>query len=371
MSLSINTVLVWATLIGIVQTALITVALLLLKRGWRTANRVLAALFAVVFICNSGMILSQSPYALEFPHLLQVYQPFNFLIGPVGYLYVRTLFAGKLTMKKRDAIHGLPLMLCAVYFLPFYLLSAQEKIGLLQSSSAYFSYSAHIRSGLLVSQQVVYLILCLCEVRRSSIGERKRGPVAESKLLFAKILLGGYSVFVVTALFRNLFVFTPGTRFLVPSLVTIFICGLIVVGLLRPKVFTPEKQENDSAKYLHSSLSIEDRQRHAARLVRLMTEEKPYINPELTLERLAQQLSILPLHLSQVINQSIGKNFADFVNSYRVEEFKAKSKTTDLRKYKIASIAEACGFKSKSTFYTAFKKHTGETPSEFLRDGRD
>ena len=80
---------------------------------------------------------------------------------------------------------------------------------------------------------------------------------------------------------------------------------------------------------------------------------------------------MLPLHLSQVINQSMGKNFADFVNSYRVEEFKAKSKTTDIRKYKNVSIAEACGFRSKSTFYTAFKKHTGETPSEFLRNGRE
>jgi AraC-like DNA-binding protein len=59
------------------------------------------------------------------------------------------------------------------------------------------------------------------------------------------------------------------------------------------------------------------------------------------------------------------------VNSYRIEEFKARSKTTDIRKYKIVSVAEKCGFRSKSTFYAAFKKQTGETPSEFVRNGRD
>jgi AraC-like DNA-binding protein len=366
-----NNSLMLPALVGVVQAALMTVVLLLLRRGWQTTNRVLAALFAVVFICSSGTILSQSQYAGVFPHLVQVHQPFNFLIGPLGYLYFRTILSNNFTLRKRDAVHGLLFVLCVIYFLPFYLLSAQEKIDLLNSTVPYFARTARVRTGLLISQQLLYLILSLNRLRLFSSDEGERKMSGAAKLLFVRILLGGYSVFMAAAILRYLFVFTTETRLLVPSLVAIWICVLMVVGLLRPEVFAPEKLEHQQSKYASSKLSIEDTQRHATQLIRLMAEEKPYLSPDLTLGGLAQRLSILPLHLSQVINQHLGQNFADFVNSYRIEEFKARSKTTDIRRYKIASVAEKCGFRSKSTFYAAFKKQTGETPSEFVRNGRD
>jgi len=99
-----------------------------------------------------------------------------------------------------------------------------------------------------------------------------------------------------------------------------------------------------------------------------MTEEKPYFEGDLTLQKLADRLSISPHHLSQIINDKIGQNFFDFINSYRIEE--AKKLLLDPRGelLTILAISEETGFNSKSSFNNAFKKYTGQTPSQFKQE---
>jgi AraC-like DNA-binding protein len=84
----------------------------------------------------------------------------------------------------------------------------------------------------------------------------------------------------------------------------------------------------------------------------------------LTLPELAQKLNISPCHLSQIINESFHQHFTDFVNKYRIEESKTLLKKNEQR-WNISEIALESGFNSKSTFNSAFKKHTGITPKEF------
>jgi len=75
-------------------------------------------------------------------------------------------------------------------------------------------------------------------------------------------------------------------------------------------------------------------------------------------------LSILPLHLSQIINERCGKNFTDFINSYRLIEAKKKLSSKEYKHLTIMSIAQECGFNSISSFNTAFKKQNHCTPSQ-------
>jgi AraC-like DNA-binding protein len=96
-----------------------------------------------------------------------------------------------------------------------------------------------------------------------------------------------------------------------------------------------------------------------------MNKERPYLESQLTLPQLAQQLGISPNYLSQVINEQLQKNFFDFINEYRVAEAKSKLTADSTTKGSIADVAYDSGFNSKSAFYTAFKKHVGMTPSEF------
>lgn len=100
-------------------------------------------------------------------------------------------------------------------------------------------------------------------------------------------------------------------------------------------------------------------------LLRYMSAEKPYLEPDLTLPDLARRLHTNPVGLSQVINIGAGKNFNDFVNEYRVEEFKRQVRDPANGHLSLLGQALNCGFNSKATFNRAFKKFTGLSPKEF------
>lgn len=102
-------------------------------------------------------------------------------------------------------------------------------------------------------------------------------------------------------------------------------------------------------------------------LLDYMNLEKPYLDASLSLRRLADQLKLSPNQLSLVLNEGLGKNFNNFINLYRIEEFKLIAKDPSYAHISIAGLAYDCGFNSKSVFNTYFKQITGHTPSEYLK----
>ena len=96
-----------------------------------------------------------------------------------------------------------------------------------------------------------------------------------------------------------------------------------------------------------------------------MALSKPYLNPDLTLLQLASEINITPHLLSQIINDHFELNFFDYINQYRVQEFKAAVTDPKNKNYSLLGIAFECGFNSKSAFNRMFKKSTGLTPSQF------
>ena len=104
-----------------------------------------------------------------------------------------------------------------------------------------------------------------------------------------------------------------------------------------------------------------------AKLLQLMAEAQPWLEPELTLAELAHRLRTNTSLLSHVINTGCGQNFNDFVNRYRVAEAERKLQDPRLAHYSLVGIALESGFNSKSTFNRVFKKLTGRTPGEVTR----
>ncbi|GAA4963743.1 helix-turn-helix transcriptional regulator [Algibacter aquimarinus] len=94
-------------------------------------------------------------------------------------------------------------------------------------------------------------------------------------------------------------------------------------------------------------------------------ENKLYLNPLLSMETITNELGISKSHFSKLINTYSDYNFSDFVNALRVEQAKKFLSNDDFSAYTIVAIGLECGFNSKSTFYSAFKKFTSETPSSF------
>ena len=119
-------------------------------------------------------------------------------------------------------------------------------------------------------------------------------------------------------------------------------------------------------RYAKSGLKDNEADTIEARLKILMEKDKLYLEESLTLPKLAVELDILPNYLSQVINERYGKNFYDFINTFRVEEFKEIVRDPKKKHYTLLTLAMECGFNSKSSFNKYFKKATGKTPSEYI-----
>lgn len=109
----------------------------------------------------------------------------------------------------------------------------------------------------------------------------------------------------------------------------------------------------------------EDSDNGPDRLAEFMEEQHPYLDPDLSLSRLARRSGITPKELSGLINQRHGSHFFDFVNRYRIDYAKTLLAET---KQTVTDILYASGFNAKSSFNTAFRKHTGMTPSAYRRN---
>jgi len=120
-------------------------------------------------------------------------------------------------------------------------------------------------------------------------------------------------------------------------------------------------------KYKLSTLSSDKKQEILLHLKKTMEKDKVYLDPDLTLTKLAESTAIPAKHLSQIINEQYELNFNDFINRYRVDEAKRKLLDPAAKDFKLLRIAFEAGFNSKSVFNIAFKKNTGVSPSEFRR----
>lgn len=143
---------------------------------------------------------------------------------------------------------------------------------------------------------------------------------------------------------------------------------LAIAGYLRSQTieldFTEEKSEaiEQAKKPLLSERELE---KLKSKLGNLMRTEKPYLNPQLTLNDLSKDLGVNSSVLSYAINSGFEKNFNDFVNEFRIGEVKAKLHNGGAENLTLLAVAFDCGFNSKATFNRAFKKFTGVSPKEY------
>lgn len=114
------------------------------------------------------------------------------------------------------------------------------------------------------------------------------------------------------------------------------------------------------------NLSDDDCRELARSLDRLMQLEKPYLNPKLKLTDLGQMLQVPTYKLSYLFNQYLDRPFYDYINEFRIREFKSLVAEGRNKSYTINTLTEQCGFTSRTTFFRYFKQFTGMTPNEYI-----
>jgi len=122
-----------------------------------------------------------------------------------------------------------------------------------------------------------------------------------------------------------------------------------------------------SVKYGSSALSDEESDKGLARFRHAMEIERAYLQSDLTLDRLADELGLARTYLSQVINERCERPFLDVLADYRVREAQRILADDQARHLTVEAVGSRAGFQSKSAFYAAFKKRTGLAPAAFRR----
>jgi AraC-like DNA-binding protein len=156
----------------------------------------------------------------------------------------------------------------------------------------------------------------------------------------------------------------------------IYVAGFVVAALRFPRLFVPITVEDvhtaaaRAAHEAHAPLVSAEAAAQLESIEAYMSAHRPFLRPELTLAELAAVLGLPPRRLSQLVNRGRGRNFADWVNHYRLEEVQRLLADPVCGARSVLDAMYAAGFSSKSTFNALFKTSTGLTPTEFMHTRR-
>ncbi|MDX1829812.1 MAG: helix-turn-helix domain-containing protein [Lutibacter sp.] len=124
---------------------------------------------------------------------------------------------------------------------------------------------------------------------------------------------------------------------------------------------------NIKRKYKKSLLTKNEVEKYTSQLEKIMQDYKPYLNPDITLNDIASYLELPSNYTSQLLNEGFNKNFSEYINTYRINEFKKRITLPESKNLTILAVAYDSGFNSKTSFNTFFKKIQGVSPNTYLK----
>ena len=309
------------------------------------------------------------------------------------YVYTESLISKENVFKAKWILHLIPTVIIYISIIPLAQLPYKEKANLVThlTTDPYLNFVF----GITILVATIYLVATLRLLKKHKVSIRKIFSYEENIslnwlriLTFLLVLL-----WIVISSLAYIYYLDATTLTMLPedhmvldmqgqSAFVAFVFLLGFFGIRQQVIYSIPLQKKEaiaiksdtksvSDRYKKSGLKKEDSVIHLKKLLQYMEDEKPYLNGELSLNEVAEKINISTNHLSQVINENLEKNFFDFVNGYRVDLATQKISDPSNKKYTRLSLAYDCGFNSKSSFNSIFKKHVGLTPTEFLRNGEE
>jgi len=346
---------------------------------------ILAALLFVLFLQISSNYLEYNGSYERYPHLVGATSSLVFLYGPLIYFYVQSYIARNAKFKPIYLLHLVPFVLYNLVLIPFYIKSGPEKLAYHQNVlSDVPNFWLSVALILKAITLPIYLIWSLYLLKDHVKNINQYFAHTETiDLGWLRYLLWSMAVVGLVVMVLSLVKITSGANFdtekYIFAIATFWIFGLGYYGLKQTPIFIGATEAQDTAKgqkqnkaqtYQKNRVKSSDADIYEKVLIAHMEKEKPYLKNKLTLNQLAQETDIPSHHLSQVLNEILGQNFFDFVNAYRIEEFKQQIKDPANQNLSILGIAMNCGFNSKASFNRIFKKHTGATPSQYMEGSK-
>ncbi len=342
-------------LIAAAQGLFLSILIGKLKKGIKYANHLLATLIGLFSLSLFYYVGYWTGYDKTLPNVFKIILNFVWLFGPLHYLYLLALHGEKFT--KRQLWHYFP-------FVAIIIMQTLVYTAIGRDGNQLWGLTRSQINTLFIVMQLLHLSIygfLIAKTISTKINADKTKNYGWSRLL-----LYCYLGYCLSYLSYYVLVWTNHLAvehdYAISLMMSIFIYIIGYYGFLKPEVLIGNVPQE---KYTKSSLSQSASKALLQKLLNHMQQAKPFIDSELKLGDLAQQVGITPHHLSQLINENRNQNFSDFINYHRINHAKTLIKTQGNNGEKLINIAYDSGFNNKVSFNSAFKKFTGCSPSHY------
>jgi len=365
-------------LLGSIQGFIVSTLLFSSKKS-RYSNRILSVLILLITLACFNLYGSyENWFDSSVLRLMANIIPLVIImpLGPLIWFYVQSLLDPSFKITGKHRIHFYPLIIDLIPSITVIIYIVGYFTGLIKSRPGPFgifidTYNVYSDIPRWVSVTVyVWLSAKHLFTYKAKLNGNLNGQTDQYKWLrqFVRAFIGFQSIWL---LYLIPYVIPEYTDKVLDTLdwYPIYIPMAILVYWLGIKGFIISQRQMTADKKLSSANVIPTELANQVEniLIKAMGENKLYLNPNLNLAILAEATGIAPKTISAVVNQHLQKSFNEFVNGYRINEFKEKIRQPELNNLTIAGIALECGFNSHATFQRAFKELTGQSPSEYRK----
>lgn len=309
-----------------------------------------------------------------FPKIINLNWLILFLHGPALWFYIKSLSSGDFTFKLTYLLHFVPfLIFFAAHYVNFINLPAEEKIII--AKNELFKDQVFYKISILSIgiSTITYNLWALSLIKYYNL---------KLKLYFSKtdhidlrwlktLIIASLSIYIINVALFNLnliFSFTSHETLMITtySFASVYVLFIGFFGLKQKNVFISISDEK-YLKPVKQKFIQKDESAFIEKLQSFMDNKQPFLDPEINLLKLSECLDVKPEYLSEILNSLIHQSFFDFINKYRIEEFKKQCVSETNKHLSIMGIAHNCGFNSKSSFYRAFNKFERISPSIYIQ----
>ncbi|WP_224489325.1 helix-turn-helix domain-containing protein [Robertkochia flava] len=341
-------------------------------------NRILGVLVLSWSVTVFVFILHTTVFYERYPHLYALLDVFTLMFFPLMYLYLRNYLYRDIRHPRLQYLHFIPALLYLIMLSPFFFQSAGEKLEMMKNGFPSWYLNVQLSFNLvIILQGIFYSIFCLRTIHQFKYFRKNHlSPFQLSTLKWLQLFVliniflwmvgttGAILEIAGIKLFLDLFkVFYSG--------LTLFTIVLGIFTIKRPELFS---EPEDLKKLVSVSRPTgqrdisEQNMKDYEVISALIEREKPYLKNDLKMQDLVESTGITYRRISEVFNKNFNKSFYEVMNEYRLNEAKILMQEGFHKNHTLSYLAEKAGFNSKTTFNRIFKKFTGITPTDYIKD---